>query len=47
MESVLPSFLLEPNLLYLALVVASLSAVLALFVPGTGIIELLVAAGLL
>lgn len=47
MESVLPSFLLEPNLLYLALVVASLSAVLALFVPGTGIIELLVAVGLL
>ncbi len=47
MEALVPSFLLEPNLLYLVLVTAAWIAVLALFVPGTGIIELLVAIGLL
>lgn len=43
----IPAFLLEPNLLYLALVVAAWIAVLALFVPGTGVIELFAGVGLL
>ncbi|MBN2470153.1 MAG: hypothetical protein JXN59_05450 [Anaerolineae bacterium] len=47
MEPILPAFLLEPNLLYLMLVVAAWVAVLALFVPGTGVIEFAAAVGLL
>lgn len=47
MEPLLPPALLDPNLLYLALVAAAWIAVLALFVPGTGIIEALVIVGLL
>lgn len=43
----IPAFLLEPNLLYLALIVAAWIAVLALFIPGTGVIELFAAVGLL
>jgi membrane-bound serine protease (ClpP class) len=41
------TILLEPNLLYLVLIVSAWIGVLALFVPGTGIIELLAGAGLL
>lgn len=47
MEPLLPPALLDPNLLYLVLVAAAWIAVLALFVPGTGIIEVLVIVGLL
>ncbi|GAB4572569.1 MAG: hypothetical protein Kow0077_12310 [Anaerolineae bacterium] len=43
----LPEFLLEPNLLYGVLVVAAWIAVLALLIPGTGVIEFFAAAGLL
>ncbi len=43
----IPAFLLEPNLLYLMLVAAAWIMVLALFVPGTGVIEFVAVAGLL
>lgn len=39
--------LLEPNLLYLFLIVAAWVGILAVFVPGTGVIELVAALGLL
>ncbi len=47
MNEVLPSVLFDPNLLYVILIAAAWVGVLALFVPGTGIIELLAVVGLL
>jgi membrane-bound serine protease (ClpP class) len=47
MQELLPSFLLEPNILYLVLIVGAWVGVLALLIPGTGIIEVLVAGSLL
>lgn len=47
MDGLLETILLEPNLLYLIMIAAAWVGVLALFVPGTGLIELLAAAGLL
>jgi membrane-bound serine protease (ClpP class) len=43
----LPAFLLEPTWLYLVLIVVAWIVVLALFVPGTGVIEVTAAIGLL
>lgn len=43
----LPAFLLEPNWLYMVLILAAWIVVVALFVPGTGVIELTAAIGLL
>ncbi len=47
MDDILLSLFSEPNLLYIVLITAAWVGVLALFVPGTGVIELAAAVGLL
>lgn len=47
MEAVATSVLFDPNLLYFALVLSAWIGVLALFMPGTGFIELVAVSGLL